>query len=96
MHDIMDIIYHFHPDQNCGWDIKVEDEEVFLIESEFPYLELYDAEWECAFKGKGHFMVRQVKDMSLEHKLAYWKDQALVYRDEADRYYNGMKRLINE
>lgn len=96
MHDILDTIIHFHPDQNCGWDIKVDDEEVFIIESEFPYLELYDCEWECQFKGKGHFKVRKIAEMTAEHNALYWEDQALMYRAEADRYFHGLKRLLDE
>ena len=91
---VMDYIQHFY-DTTRPWDVRVRDEEVFIIQEEFPYLELYEKKWSCTYSGEtGNFFVRMVWDVSLDHRLIYYKEKARFYEKEADRLYEGMRDLV--
>lgn len=82
---VIDLLEHFHPEamNNGGWPIVVKDEEVFIIESEFPNLELYE--------DGSQLMVRKLNDnFTPKQEVTLFRYERDVYKEEADRFWNGI------
>jgi hypothetical protein len=89
-------IQHFHEEMNCGWDIKVADEDVFVLLDEFPYLEIYDKEYSDNIHGSGYFYVRRIGGMSDEHTILYYRDMYNLIKEDYDRLYDRVKDITKE
>jgi len=82
---VLDLIIHFHPSENCGWDLKISESDIDLIIREFPYLDTYK-------KDEQH-MAEMKTEMSLEHSHIYYKYMYENIKEENGIMYDKIQEL---